>query len=858
VRFKLKEYQAEAVALVLERLERASDDYREHGDKIAFALSATTGAGKTVMATAVLEALLDGSEEFDFDADPTAVVLWVTDDPSLNEQTRYRILESGDALDESRLKVIESGFVEERLDPGNVYFLNIQKLASGTTFTEKADNRPYTLWESIANTIDDPSTTLYLVLDEAHRGMRSDRQKQTAERDRTTIVQRLINGHNGLPAAPIVWGISATVQRFIDAMSAAQAEGRITYPAVAVDAKEVQESGLLKDTIVLDFPDEKGAFETTLLRRGLREMREISELWAAYAEQEDVPDPVLPLLVLQVPNTPKQRELATLLEVIGEEWPDALDDGIANVFGEHTELTIGEHRIPYVAPQDVEDATGVRVLLAKDAISTGWDCPRAEVLFSLRPATDRTHITQLLGRMVRTPLARRVESDERLNSVSCYLPFFDRVTATDVAMILTGEKEESAQLGFVPGTGRKALTSPLTMSWNEALPKGVMECFSGLPSEAAPKAAPKPIKRLLSLAAEIAVDELMDHSDEKAREALFAVLDGQLAQHKKAVEAEVKEIYTADLRRITTSMGEGSLVEETHRESADYRAVDDAFRPASRALGAAVANAYTKRLALEAAGGKEDQIDIHDGKTKVAALLSIEGVGEAVDAEAEKLANGWLARLRAKIRGLGEDRQAVYSEIKQQAREPQEIDIVAPKSRIENTRDSDDVPLATRKHHLLADEKGDFPVGSGRRGDPLNEWEVEVLDAELARDDTVAWYRNPSNAGADALQIPYVSGEKWKPMQPDFIAFSKRKNGSIGASIVDPHGHHLSDALPKLRGLCRFAERYGDRFIRIEAIAKIDRDGLRMLDLKDADVRKAIGDEESVKALYESELAVAF
>jgi hypothetical protein len=47
----------------------------------------------------------------------------------------------------------------------------------------------------------------------------------------------------------------------------------------------------------------------------------------------------------------------------------------------------------------------------------------------LKLETHRTHITQLMGRMVRTPLARRVESDERLNAVTCYLPHFDLKTA---------------------------------------------------------------------------------------------------------------------------------------------------------------------------------------------------------------------------------------------------------------------------------------------------------------------------------------------------------------------------------------------------------------------------------------------
>src|SRR6202012_5654021 len=87
----------------------------------------------------------------------------------------------------------------------------------------------------------------------------------------------------------------------------------------------------------------------------------------------------------------------------------------------------------YVAPERVQQSTRIRILLAKDAISTGWDCPRAEVMVSFRTAVDRTHITQLLGRMVRTPLARRIPGDERLNSVNCLLPFFDAKAVEAVA-----------------------------------------------------------------------------------------------------------------------------------------------------------------------------------------------------------------------------------------------------------------------------------------------------------------------------------------------------------------------------------------------------------------------------------------
>ena len=73
----------------------------------------------------------------------------------------------------------------------------------------------------------------------------------------------------------------------------------------------------------------------------------------------------------------------------------------------------------------IQDDPAVQVIFFKTALSTGWDCPRAEVMMSFRRAVDDTLIAQLVGRMVRTPLARRVESNEFLNSVSLSLPHYD-------------------------------------------------------------------------------------------------------------------------------------------------------------------------------------------------------------------------------------------------------------------------------------------------------------------------------------------------------------------------------------------------------------------------------------------------
>lgn len=207
MKFTLKDYQEDAVKNVLVNLKKASRRWREDGDKHAFSLTATTGAGKTVMAAAVFEALFHGDDNYDIEPDRGAVVIWFSDDPSLNEQSRFRLLEASDRLTLSDLVVVQNTFQREVLEPGKIYFLNTQKLGKSSLLVrghdpddagiEKdgqmrlmPDSRSFTIWDTIRNTIDDPALTLYLVLDEAHRGMRA----ATGANEKTTIVKRLING----------------------------------------------------------------------------------------------------------------------------------------------------------------------------------------------------------------------------------------------------------------------------------------------------------------------------------------------------------------------------------------------------------------------------------------------------------------------------------------------------------------------------------------------------------------------------------------------------------------------------------------------------------------------------------------
>src|SRR3981189_295295 len=119
--FTLKDYQTDAVRDALSNLRKAREDWHS-AYKSAFSLTAVTGAGKTVMAAAVFEALFYGDEELDFDADLGAVVIWFSDDPALNEQTRFRLMEASDRLKFTDLVVLQNTFNQVKFEVGKVYF----------------------------------------------------------------------------------------------------------------------------------------------------------------------------------------------------------------------------------------------------------------------------------------------------------------------------------------------------------------------------------------------------------------------------------------------------------------------------------------------------------------------------------------------------------------------------------------------------------------------------------------------------------------------------------------------------------------------------------------------------------------
>ncbi|MCE9622092.1 MAG: DEAD/DEAH box helicase family protein [Actinomycetia bacterium] len=843
MKFQLFDYQRDAALGCLSRLAKGRRDWREDRSRSSFALSAITGAGKTVIATAVIEAILHGSADLQVEPDNRAAFLWVTDDPALNRQTKNKMLASSDLMQPARIRILDDDFLDSSLSAGRVYFLNTQKLSKSAGLSRGGRNlRQYSMWEVLANTIASGTVDLYLVLDEAHRGM----QRSS---DRDTIVQRIISGGAGPNSAvPVVWGISATIARFTAAMKGVT--DRTSYPYVEVDIDKVRSSGLVKDEIGLDEPDEKGVFGNTLLREAVKATVDYDRRWAKYSVEQDEPL-VQPVLVVQVADKASEAHLTDLISVIESEWSGLGPDAIAHVFGEHERLHLGGRAVDWVQPESIEGDRDVRVVLAKTAISTGWDCPRAEVLYSERPAKDVTHIAQVIGRMVRSPLTHRIATDDVLNSVACFLPLFDRTALEQIKAELEGVGVGGAEVGVGPSVVR----APKVFERNPHIDAAAFSAIAALPSLPAPDVLASPLRRakeLTRLLTDTASGAaLLPDAGKKLTKALMAKLDGLAAQYADEVAANIKNIETASLARtFVPAIGAGEARRTSHEVATHFADIERDTRRLINSVKEGVGKDYFA-YCVRRAGDDEDRLDV---RVACAALFLVGGVVAQLEAEATKWVQDRLAQFAVDIKNTTGAARDAYRRVQEQTSLPELVSVDLRNNLVAATRTGKGDDLPTYSGHLYSGAGGKFPAD-------LNGWESAVIAAEVARPTFVAWYRNPARPTPSSLRIAYKDDAgNWGSVQVDFLVVSRKDDETLGVSIVDPHSDHLADAAAKLQGLANYAEQHGTSYVRIESIAKASDGTLRVLDLQSAATRQAVAvaDGAQVSALYDSELARPF
>lgn len=823
MRIELKDFQEDAVRALMKHLRNARNEARD-GDPQAIILSSPTGSGKTVTVTALLERILQGDESYD--PDPQAVFLWLSDSPELNSQSRDKFVAQSSVFRDHELIVIQPPFNRERFDPGKVYFLNTQKMGKDNLLTKTGDGQDFTIWQTIENTAQAAPDHFYLVIDEAHRGMNlSARELKQAQ----TIVQKFIFGDPlvGVSPVKIIVGISATPERFALVLGRSQRTKR----SYAVPPSAVRESGLLKERIVLFCPEEEQPSDWTLLSEAAKRWYRVRTEWREYCKLQGI-SPVDAALVIQVEDAVEGKitrtELDKVVEILERDLGPLGVGALAHCFEIEGDIAAGGNRIRKIEPSKIQVDMLARVVFFKMALSTGWDCPRAEVMMSFRRAKDHTSIAQLVGRMVRTPLARKVEGSELLNSVSLYLPHYDK-TGLNTIVERLNDPENAPPTEVVEGSRL------VTLARNDKH-IGLFDRLASLPCyavERVPKTSS--VRRLVKLSRQLTLDEIAPTAWDDAKVLVTETLAeelGRLSNDSRFArfcgENEVVEIREVQIEGGNwKEVGEGTVT----RVKATPENIDDLFDVCGRMLGEGLHHEFWKR--------RWDREAPQRAKLELYGVLQDKAAWERLEAVALERVETLFEQHGEPILALASSKREEYNRIRRRAKEPETIAPVYPQT-IELPREE-----PAWENHLYVDETGRF-------GWNANTWETAALRAELEAPGFVAWLRNPPRKPW-SFCVSYLHGGEHRPLYPDLIIF-RNVNGRVVVDVLDPHNSGLPDAVDKAVGLAMYAQKHGDRFGRIELIV-VGRSGeIKRLDLNRESVRNKVKTVESVahlEALFE-------
>lgn len=827
MKFVLREFQKAHVSSLLKKVKQAKRDLLDDGVPQAITLSAPTASGKTVMMTALIERVLFGKgglEDFDdpdFNTESDAVFLWLSDSPQLNQQSleKMSMAASGELI--GRLEPVDATFDAEYFRPGHVYFLNSQKLSVAGLLTKKGDGRQFSIWETVNNTIARQKSRFYVVIDEAHRGMRRTRNEQA---EANSIVQKFIFGTPGeVNAAPIIIGVSATPERFNALLPASR-----TKRGVDVPPNEPREAGLIKDCILISHTVDHQPTEWTLLAAACKEFRRMSEEWEAYCKANSEKDVVRPVLVIQVEDagaggteTDSRTSLDRVVTVVKEHGlPGLTALSFAHCLESGKTLKVGNTDIRYVEPHRIEHDELVRVVIFKMALTTGWDCPRAEVMMSFRKAEDATYIAQLVGRIVRTPLARRMEGNDLLNSVMLFLPYYNREQVQSVIARLQAEGESGGS-----ETGDERDFQTLKVAKGKEYLLAVYRTLPTYATQEGRKVAH--IRRALRFALELAKDG-WDADARDVRDGLRRTLVqiGDARRKDAAFIKQVQDMSTVTYRMLRVESGVLRRDDPGEQRSLPIteQDVETVFSRSFVTLTEELAMSYVR-----ARYDADDENSVYWRCKLEAFLLSQdESVALAVEKEAQNLIERTYEKRKPEIAAqLSTERKGAYRRIMQTSRDFKATEPSVP----DPLRLKTDKDATAQAGHLFVTDQGEFKAA-------LNTWEAAVLAAARKTPGFAGWLRNYARKPW-SIAYTYINSEgQTAPGYPDFVVF--RKEGKhIVVDLLEPHHTGFSDSLAKAHGLCKFAEEHGDKYGRIEWI-KIEGSQIMRLNLNSSKVRAEV------------------
>ncbi|MFA5886288.1 MAG: DEAD/DEAH box helicase family protein [Patescibacteria group bacterium] len=361
---QLKDYQSTAIKKLLSR---SKELLAQSGEKKVI-FKAPTGSGKTIMMAEYLKQLIDDKEI----RTPLSFI-W-TAPRKLHTQSKEKLekyYEDTRALECSNFEDL----INKQISENEILFLNWESINKRDKNTiVKENEKEFYLGKIVENTKEE-GREIVLIIDESHHHATSE------------ISQDLISD------------ISPRLTIEVSATPIISNPDEI----VSVSLEDVKLEGMIKKSVILN-PNFKNFLSGDSLKTALADGTDAMVLEEAMKKRfeivktyKDAGLNINPLLLIQLPDRKTQQE-------------DLIKDEVVRILKDKYGLTTENGKLAIYLSEEKENLENIakndhetEVLIFKQAIALGWDCPRAQVLMLLRDWKSLSFSVQTVGRIMRMP-----------------------------------------------------------------------------------------------------------------------------------------------------------------------------------------------------------------------------------------------------------------------------------------------------------------------------------------------------------------------------------------------------------------------------------------------------------------------
>lgn len=379
---ELKPYQETAVGKLVTTVKMLLG--KEEQKKVCV-FQAPTGSGKTVMTAKFIEEIIKEQSEDDL------CFVWM----SIGKGDLH--LQSKRSLEEvfggaPRVSLVEEEFNggRERIVRNEVVVANWEKLRSKDRENGEWKNILMKDGENI-NFRDVMAKTreqreIILIIDESHIG---------ATAERTNELREEIN-------ADVILEMSATPKIQPDPRDLARGIAGFIF----IEPKEVIDEGMIKKELIInekidEITEDESDSQEVVLEVAYQKRKELKNLFEV---EKSI---VNPLVLVQIPTAEAgEDKIKAVKEFLSRKGITERNGKLAIWLTDEKSSALGP-RNEWV--RDLDNA--IEFLIFKQAIDTGWDCPRAHILVKFRESHSETFEIQTVGRILRMPEQRHYASE---------------------------------------------------------------------------------------------------------------------------------------------------------------------------------------------------------------------------------------------------------------------------------------------------------------------------------------------------------------------------------------------------------------------------------------------------------------